>query len=467
MELFKSIMGGDEDKKGKVTLIYEDKDTQVKWYEDTPFSDTKFAIQCACDAMCDSEFEVLDYQAQIIDIENLKEIKDGSIFFLRKKQNDKKQSIVSNILLDGKRKLLVQIEPLRHLESQVAIKYMVVGSNLLKHTRNGFPHIRLFQVSQDLRRILWYTKTKPLTDSQVSFDTIKEISIGQNSDNFNRYPLPMLADLSFSIYYINKQGEEDTLDITCKDNREFDLWMIGLKSLFTHFNSKIICKDELLNHSKSYQEQVSSGNISNCSKYLMYEKENKKETKTLEKFIITRNLNIKDMCNLILRLVNKIITYKDDIFELTDLVKDEENMGKDFGYQELFADEAIADDTETQKTKMINLMEECELTLGIVIHELLWYSREHRLTSKFYIDEDEYDDFSKKLFDLEIQGNTFTNGKDAEFDSDKINLEFFLKELDIKLWKLEIDVENVGDIINRFKYPQEKGFFDKLKELFN
>ena len=39
----------------------------------------------------------------------------------------------------------------------------------------------------------------------------------------------------------------------------------------------------------------------------------------------------------------------------------------------------------------------------------------------------------------------------------KINLEYFIKELDFELWKIEIGIENNGDIINRFRAHNKKG----------
>ena len=53
-----------------------------------------------------------------------------------------------------------------------------------------------------------------------------------------------------------------------------------------------------------------------------------------------------------------------------------------------------------------------------------------------------------------------------DLNPEKINLEYFIKELDIKLWKIEIDLENVGDIINRFRAPNNKGFLEKIKNIF-
>jgi hypothetical protein len=111
--------------KDSISLIFEDKDTEVKYYKDTDIDDIRLAILCACDSLVDSEFDILDDKAKVIDINSVKNFKNGTTYFLRKKNSGKS----TNILLDGNRKLFVQIEPLRHIESQVAIKYMMVRVN--------------------------------------------------------------------------------------------------------------------------------------------------------------------------------------------------------------------------------------------------------------------------------------------------------------------------------------------------
>ena len=127
-------------------------------------------------------------------------------------------------------------------------------------------------ISSDLKRILWYTKSKTIDEAQVSFDTIKDLTIGQISESFMKYPLKMLEDYSFSIYYKTKDDDEiKTLDLTCKNQKEFDLWVIGIKALHAHYNGKVISKNDLLSHSKSYNEQVKKGNIGHCTKFLFYD----------------------------------------------------------------------------------------------------------------------------------------------------------------------------------------------------
>ena len=110
--------------KNYLTLIYEDKENRVSWFSDTDIEDVRFAILCACDSLVDGEFEVLDDKAKLKNLNIEHEFKHNSILFLRKKHNKP-----TNILLDGNRKLMVEIDPLRHIESQVAIKYMIVYLN--------------------------------------------------------------------------------------------------------------------------------------------------------------------------------------------------------------------------------------------------------------------------------------------------------------------------------------------------
>ncbi len=71
------------------------------------------------------EFEILNDKAKTIDIETVQSFVNGTTFFLRKKNNSKP----TNILLDGNRKLSIEIDPLSHIESQVALKYMLVNMN--------------------------------------------------------------------------------------------------------------------------------------------------------------------------------------------------------------------------------------------------------------------------------------------------------------------------------------------------
>ena len=477
-----------QNQKITITLIYEDKDSQISWDpKTTSLKDAKFMFLCSCDALADGEFEILDIQAKPVDINALTSFQTGSVFYLRKKEGNK----VSNILLDGKRKLYVEIEPLRHIEAQAAIKYMCIGSNLLKHTKKGFPHIRLFQLSNDLKRILWYTKSKKIDEAQVLIESIRDLTIGQISETFEKYPVKMLEDFSFSIYYKNKYGNEETLDLTCKNEKEFDLWVIGIKALHSHVNNKVISKNDLLYHSRSYNEQIKKGNIGKCTKFLTYNNtlssntdynnnnnnsNSSSNSKSLESFLTNRNLTPLSLCRVLLKLCNKLNKLRDDIEELKekDVLDSNKNNVNDDGYEEIFNEEVIVDDLDTQKCQMITLFTKCEKELTLSINEFfIWEDTNHNnsMAQVAIENKTEFNDCMLQLkfhFDSFLPSNEIQldNEQDKEKEKEKVMSEHFMKELDIKTWKIEVDLENVGDIIKRFKCLGNKGFLDTLKDLF-
>ena len=49
-----------------------------------------------------------------------------------------------------------------------------------------------------------------------------------------RNPLNGLKHLSFSLFYIDAEGNYDTLDLTCKDEYEFDFVITAFKALQFH-----------------------------------------------------------------------------------------------------------------------------------------------------------------------------------------------------------------------------------------
>merc|ERR1719191_1302148 len=161
---------------------------------------------------------------------------------------------------DRMRRLNVAIEPLLHVEAQKAIERMRKGSNLLKHTHYGFPHLRQFQLSDDRKRLIWYSGAKRKDDSVVQLDEVVEIRLGQRTPVFQHYRLPMLEHLSFSL--VHGPGGSKTLDLTCKDEFEFDHWVTGLKAIFYHFKNKTISKEQLLEHSKRFQKALKKNNVS-------------------------------------------------------------------------------------------------------------------------------------------------------------------------------------------------------------
>merc|ERR1719389_60778 len=66
----------------------------------------------------------------------------------------------------------------------------------------------------------------------------------------------MLEHLSFSLVY----GKNKSLDLTCKDEFEFDLWVTGLKAIFYHVKNRQINKEQLLGHSKRFRKALDKSN---------------------------------------------------------------------------------------------------------------------------------------------------------------------------------------------------------------
>lgn len=61
----------------------------------------------------------------------------------------------------------------------------------------------------------------------------------------------MLEHLSFSIYYNKK-----TLDLTCINEKEFDLWVAGCKALLFYHKNLTISKNVLLSHSRRFMQKL-------------------------------------------------------------------------------------------------------------------------------------------------------------------------------------------------------------------
>jgi len=74
-----------------------------------------------------------------------------------------------------------------------------------------------------------------------------------------RNPLNGLRHLSFSLYFTNKEGEPATLDLTCKDEYEFDFWVAGLKALWYQKQCMVVTKVDLLRHSWLFMKYLDAG----------------------------------------------------------------------------------------------------------------------------------------------------------------------------------------------------------------
>ena len=88
---------------------------------------------------------------------------------------------------------------------------------------------------------------------------VDKLEIGQKSDKFKKHPLNGLKHLSFSLYYHRADGTYTTLDLTCKDEYEFDFVVCALKALLFVQRGKTISKQELCRHSRIFRKHSDSG----------------------------------------------------------------------------------------------------------------------------------------------------------------------------------------------------------------
>lgn len=302
--------------KTSIYVIYQGTCTPVSWFSDTNTKDIREMILCGCDAIVDTGFvlrevhpipddqpyskqrdvsdatstEQVDassiFKMQLegyhdvfrytlgrrYEFEDFHKLKSGGIYTL---QPATERLDLRTITGDRWRRFKLRINPLLHVESMKAIEIMRRGTNLLRHTQQGFPHLRQFQLSSDCRRLLWYSAPEGGTTA-VWIHAIREITLGQKSALFQRYKLPALEHLSFTIYYdgfdsaspfkrsvskllpffTDRQPWLQSLDLTCKDETEFDHWVCGLKALAFHANRMKLSKEELLSHCRKFRKAV-------------------------------------------------------------------------------------------------------------------------------------------------------------------------------------------------------------------
>lgn len=102
------------------------------------------------------------------------------------------------------------------------------GTPFLKYGKHGYPHFRIFQLSDDNQRIFWFSKNKKLSETIVHLNEVNEILEGQQTANFGKQRTPELESCSFSLVY---ERSRKTLDLIAKDINEYRVWIAGLREL--------------------------------------------------------------------------------------------------------------------------------------------------------------------------------------------------------------------------------------------
>ncbi|KAL8272879.1 hypothetical protein Esti_003188 [Eimeria stiedai] len=206
-------------------------------------------------------------------------LKDGATYLLEPRisgddDSQQREELASLRKMTGDkwRRLSVAVDPFaaHHGSHFLFCFVLAVGANLLKHTRFGHPHLRQFQLSADRQRLIWYSASKGKEASVVHMSELQGLVIGQKSANFTGYRIPALQHLSFSLVF---RGEDNpaafsielpdiclenarTLDLTCKDEFEFDSWVTGCKAVIAANKGLKLSKMNLLSHSRRFLKAV-------------------------------------------------------------------------------------------------------------------------------------------------------------------------------------------------------------------
>ena len=156
-----------------------------------------------------------------------------------------------------------------------AIKEMKKGASMLKYGRKGFPHFRRFQISNDLTRLMWYSRKKSLKDTTLYVKDMKDVLSGQQTEVFKQCTQKTLEKASFSIVYGSKLK---TLDLVAKSAEEGQLWTKGLKGLIKANKQKKLHKVIQILVDVPYQD-ITKTKYRQCSdaekeKYLKQHKNN-------------------------------------------------------------------------------------------------------------------------------------------------------------------------------------------------
>lgn len=444
------VLGADlgievEDHGKKVIYIYHKGEKNVVgWYADMKAPDIKEAILCACDAIMDGGFVLREVHftdddegsaeakedGKVFQYEQFGELENGQTYII---EAAGEREDLKSITGDRWRRLKVQIEPLLHVEAQKAIERMRRGSNLLKHTHYGFPHLRQFQLSDDRKRLVWYSGAKRKEDSVVHLDDISEIRLGQTTPVFLHYRLPMLEHLSFSLVYGPKGSK--SLDVTAKDEFEFDLWVTGLKAIFYHFKNRQLSKEQLLNHSKRFKKALEKNNTGIKLTKLPEVKE--KGHVGLDDCIEIVTHTPQQLDTKMERLRERLRTMSQQVARLDSHSQAEMEVdlslltGQGPAYASVFDRDEDAQDEEMEIRRMHELVEQTTQVLQQARNELIALNQRQK-------NEGNGADASSSAADAAAATQ---RGKKKDGQA--------CKHIDQLLWKAEVDLENVEDMYLR------------------
>ena len=118
---------------------------------------------------------------------------------------------------------------------------------------------------------------------------------------------------------------------------------------------------------------------------------------------------------------------------------------------------------------MINLFNNCEKEITISLYNFLkWYNENNNQINVEENEKKEFNDIMIQLkfsYDSYLPSNKIIKEINIKEEENKINHKDFLKNLDIQTWKIEVDLENINDILIRFKSSQNPTIINNIKSI--
>lgn len=119
-----------------------------------------------------------------------------------------------------------------------------------------------------------------------------------------------MRHLSFSLYYLDSEGELDTLDLTCKDEYEFDFVVTTFKALLYNKKCQNISKLDLLNHSRIFMKYYNDQTpLTGTQKMLMFSEEYL-EKRSMDQCVKRKQLDQESLREAMLHFRDKIREFR-------------------------------------------------------------------------------------------------------------------------------------------------------------
>lgn len=443
-----------------IRIEFDNQCHTVSWFSDTCATDIQAAILATCTALVGESFVLRETGGtkRCFDPSDFHKLENHGVYSLVALA-----SIGNDGNLDQKtnswRRLTVSVDPKKHVELARAIARMLSGSNLLKHSRSGVPQMRFFQLSPDLKVLNWSGGRSSVAERSIPISKIKYVSIGQVSEGFRSYPLPALAHLSFSIAFQTDEGLRDTsetrslpvprvIDLTAKDEDEFDYWVAGVKGLWACHTGNKLSKQSLLGHSRRFRNAVLKKNANISFTQLQPES----TVPSLKTKIVLSRLTLEDaecrVCELRERLEGLMTEHVGVVSQ--HLENSDQNSARRLNASDRFGSSWFASDDGDSDSDMEDHRSSLVTSKGTLSPKV-----EYRQVAASESAAAENDLESTQFHQLSTKCLTELDSLSAILE--EVNRgsrtgkarEQALRDLEYRIWTVEVDVENCSDILER------------------